>query len=147
MILNIKENMQQKPGEHGGAGNCSGKAGKELVIKVPPGTLVRDENTKRILADMTKPGQRLVIAKGGKGGAGNQHFATPTRQVPSFAKAGNLGEEFHVELELKVIADVGLVGFPNAGKSTILSIVSAANPKDCRLSFHNTGAEPWSGQP
>lgn len=132
-----------EPGENGGSANCSGKGGKDLVIKVPPGTLVRDEETGRILADMIKPDQRVVIAKGGKGGAGNQHFATSTRQVPSFARAGNLGEEFHVELELKTIADVGLVGFPNAGKSTILSMVSAANPKIADYPF--TTLEPNLG--
>ncbi|HEX2946698.1 MAG TPA: GTPase ObgE [Clostridia bacterium] len=130
-------------GEPGGPSNCSGKGGSDLVIKVPPGTLVKDEETGRILSDMTKPGQTVVIAKGGKGGAGNQHFATSTRQVPSFARAGDPGEEYHVELELKTIADVGLVGFPNAGKSTILSMVSAATPKIADYPF--TTLEPNLG--
>lgn len=138
-----KKKYAAEPGEHGGTGNCSGKSGKELVIKVPPGTLIKDQNTGRILADMTKTDQRVVIAKGGKGGAGNQHFATPTRQTPSFAKPGNPGEEYHVELELKLIADVGLVGFPNAGKSTILSVVSAATPKIADYPF--TTLEPNLG--
>jgi len=124
-----KKKFLAEPGENGGSGNCSGKVGKDLVIKLPPGTLVKDENTGRILADMTKFDQRTTVAKGGKGGAGNQHFATPTRQIPSFAKSGNSGEEFKVILELKLIADVGLVGYPNAGKSTILASVSAAKPK------------------
>lgn len=132
-----------EPGENGGAGNCSGKGGRELVIKVPPGTVIKDEEAGRIIADMTKPDQRMVVAKGGRGGKGNQHFATPTRQVPSFAKPGNPGEEYHVELELKLIADVGLVGFPNAGKSTILSIVSAATPKIADYPF--TTLEPNLG--
>lgn len=130
-------------GEQGGTSKCTGKSGKDLVIKVPPGTIVRDLNTGRILADMTEPGQSNVIAKGGKGGAGNQHFATSTRQVPSFARAGDPGEEYQVELELKLIADVGLVGFPNAGKSTILSMTSAATPKIADYPF--TTLEPNLG--
>ncbi len=138
-----KRKYAAEPGENGGAANRSGKSGKELVIKVPPGTLVRDEATGRILADMTKTGQRVVIARGGRGGKGNQHFATSTRQVPSFARAGDLGEEYRVELELKLIADAGLVGFPNAGKSTILSMVTAANPKIADYPF--TTLEPNLG--
>ena len=138
-----KRKYEAEPGEHGGAGNCSGKSGKELVIKVPPGTIVKDETTGRILADIKKLGERVIIAKGGKGGAGNQHFATPTRQVPSFAKPGNPGEEYQVELEMKLIADVGLVGYPNAGKSTILSVVSAATPKIADYPF--TTLEPNLG--
>jgi GTP-binding protein len=138
-----KRKYMAEPGENGGSANCSGKSGRELVIKVPPGTIVREEKTGRILADMTGADQRVVIAKGGKGGAGNQHFATSTRQVPSFARAGDQGDEYHVELELKLIADVGLVGFPNAGKSTILSMVSAANPKIADYPF--TTLEPNLG--
>lgn len=130
-------------GEQGGTSRCTGKSGKDLIIKVPPGTLVRDLKTDRILADMTEPGQSNVIARGGKGGAGNQHFATSTRQVPSFARAGDPGEEYQVELELKLIADVGLVGFPNAGKSTILSMTSAATPKIADYPF--TTLEPNLG--
>lgn len=130
-------------GEDGGTNKCTGKSGKDLMIKVPPGTLVKDEESGRIIADITKHGQKVIIAKGGNGGKGNQHFATSTRQIPSFAKAGSAGEEYKVELELKLIADVGLVGYPNAGKSTILSVVSAANPKIADYPF--TTLEPNLG--
>ena len=132
-----------EPGENGGAGNCSGKGGKDLLIRVPPGTIVKEEKTGHIMADLTKHGQTVILAKGGRGGKGNQHFATPTRQVPSFAKSGNVGEEFRIMLELKLLADVGLVGYPNAGKSTILSVVSAARPKIADYPF--TTLEPNLG--
>ncbi len=138
-----KRKYAAQAGEKGGTSNCSGKSGKDLIIKIPPGTIIRDMKNGRILADMTEPGQSVVIAKGGKGGAGNQHFATSTRQVPTFARAGDPGEEYQVELELKLIADVGLVGFPNAGKSTILSMASAATPKIADYPF--TTLEPNLG--
>jgi GTP-binding protein len=138
-----KRKYVAESGENGGAARRTGRSGRDLVIKVPPGTVIKDAQTGRILADMVKPGQRTVVAKGGKGGAGNQHFATPTRQVPNFAKPGDPGEEYIAELELKMIADVGLVGFPNAGKSTILSIVSAARPKIADYPF--TTLEPNLG--
>ncbi len=130
-----KKNFKAQSGEDGGTANCSGKGGEDLIIKVPLGTMVKDENTGVVLVDMIKQGQRCVIAKGGKGGWGNQHFATPTRQIPNFAKSGDVGEEYSLSLEMKVIADVGLIGFPNVGKSTILSMVSAARPKIANYHF------------
>ncbi len=138
-----KTRYRAEDGQNGGSSNCSGRSGEDLIIKVPPGTLVKDEQTGRILADLVKPGKKVVIAKGGKGGAGNQHFATPTRQVPSFAKPGEPGEELWVILELKLLADVGLIGFPNVGKSTILSMVTAAQPKIAN--YHFTTINPNLG--
>ena len=118
--------------EHGGPGRkkkCHGKNGDDLVISVPPGTVVRDADTGRVLADLVKPGQRRAVAKGGRGGKGNMHFATSTRQAPRFSIDGIPGEELTVTLELKSIADVGLIGYPNVGKSTILSVLTSAAPK------------------
>ena len=138
-----KKKYTAMPGEHGGTSNCTGKNGSDTVIRVPPGTLVKDEKTGRILADLTEAGLSVVIAKGGRGGKGNRHFATATRQAPSFAQAGEQGEEYWLELELKLIADAGLIGFPNAGKSTILSVVSAATPKIADYPF--TTLEPALG--
>ena len=130
-----KKHYKAEPGQDGGPSNCSGKNGEDLTIKVPLGTMVKDETTGMILADLVKPGQTYIAAKGGRGGKGNQHFATPTRQVPNFAKSGDLGEERNIILEMKMIADVGLLGFPNVGKSTILSMVSAAKPKIANYHF------------
>ena len=122
-------------GGNGAAGLCRGKNGQELVIKVPVGTIVRSTHDGRLCADMHEAGQRHVLLKGGRGGWGNAHFATPTRQAPNFAKPGQKCEIIEFELELKSIADVGLVGYPNVGKSTILSVVTAAKPKIANYHF------------
>ena len=115
-------------GEGGKGGRCNGKKGNDLEIKVPRGTIIREANSKAVMADMSKT-ERFVAAKGGKGGWGNIHFATSTRQVPRFAKPGTPGEEWEVSLELKLLADVGLVGYPSVGKSSLISVVSQAKPK------------------
>lgn len=115
-----------RPGE---GGNRTGQSGQDLVLRVPCGTLVRDALTGELLGDLTAPGQRLVVARGGRGGRGNAAFASPTNRAPRIAEPGQPGQERIVELELKLLADVGLVGFPNVGKSTLLSVISAARPQ------------------
>lgn len=129
-------------GQNGGARNCTGRGASPLIIKVPRGTLIRDAKTGRIMADMSTD-EPKILAKGGKGGKGNVHFATSTRQIPKFAKPGFPGEEFEVSLELKLLADVGLVGYPNVGKSTFISVVSAAKPKIAN--YHFTTLTPVLG--
>lgn len=137
-----KRKFAAKNGDDGSSRQCSGKGAEDLVIRVPRGTLVRDANTGRLIADLSQ-NEPVIIAHGGRGGAGNQHFATATRQIPRFAKPGKLGEEFELMLELKLLADVGLVGFPNVGKSTLISVVSAAKP--VIANYHFTTITPVLG--
>ena len=129
-----KRKYAAQPGANGAGRKMSGKRGEPLIVEVPRGTVVRDAETNRIIVDMST-GEDFVIARGGRGGWGNAHFATPTRQVPRFAKAGLKGQERDVILELKLLADVGLVGFPNVGKSTLLSVTSNARPKIANYHF------------
>ena len=137
-----KRKYTAEAGAKGAGGRCSGKSAPALTISVPVGTLVKDSETGRILADLSDE-TPVVIAKGGNGGWGNQHFATATRQVPRFAKKGNPGEELDVTLELKLLADVGLIGFPNVGKSTLITVVSEAKPKIAN--YHFTTLTPVLG--
>lgn len=129
MDFRYKKHFKAIRGEHGMSKNQHGRNADDMVIKVPPGTVVTDDDTKQVIADLTEHGQRAVIARGGRGGRGNSRFATPANPAPQLSENGELGKERYIVLELKVLADVGLVGFPSVGKSTLLSVVSSAKPK------------------
>jgi len=144
-LIDFRYNKKFKAenGENGSGSHCNGKYGKDLYIKVPIGTIVKDVETGKVVADLSNPDQTELILKGGRGGRGNSHFATATRQAPRFSEDGEKGEEKEIILELKLLADVGLLGFPNVGKSTFLSVVTEARPKIAN--YHFTTLEPNLG--